>query len=213
MPTIEHAGYDIEVTPYVEEAVSRLGIFKPEAIPYLADGVARFMNHGKIAYQLRRTGKELNDDEKSENGLTKRTRMSRAFWEALTEEGRADPVKKPEIVFRRVTSNLYNEGKHRQLDDSYANSMDGYGLSFWNVVMIQRIDARCCAASKKLEGKHIPTPERPRLPLAECDRDVCLCSYDVTAVRREQRERNPVPSTRAEVRPPKRRSLWSRLFG
>lgn len=79
MPTIKHAGYDIEVTPYVEEAVSRLGVFKTEAIPYLADGVAQFMNHGKIAYQLRRTGKELSDDEKNENGLTKRTRMSGAF--------------------------------------------------------------------------------------------------------------------------------------
>jgi len=37
------------------------------------------MKHEKIAYQLRRTGKELNDDEKSKNGLTKRIRMSRAF--------------------------------------------------------------------------------------------------------------------------------------
>jgi len=60
-----------------------------------------------------------------------------------------DPVKKkPEFVFRRLTSNLYNKGKNRQIDESYANSEDRYGSSFWDVVMIQRIDARCCAAAK-----------------------------------------------------------------
>ena len=209
MPKIEHAGHKIEVTPYVKEAVKRLGLFRPDAVPYLAKGVVEFFNHGKTGYELRRSGEELSDDEKVAHGLTRRTRMSRKYWNALTDEGRAEPINAPEIVFRRIRSNLNREGNHRQLDASYAASRGEALASFWERVTLETMEGQCCAAAMALSGEPMPTPDRPRLPLPECDRNVCQCRYNL--VRRERAARQENAGAAARPRP--KSGFWGRLFG
>lgn len=179
MPKIEHAGYEIEVTPFVEEAVAHLGIFRREAIPYLAEGVAKFFNYGKTGYEMRRTGEELPDDRKLSQGLGRRTRMARDFWDALTDEARVDPINAPEIVFLRIKLNLFREGNHRQLDDHYQEALEDGDSSFLGEVSLQTDENNCCSAASERLGKLVPTLDRPRLPLLECDRAVCQCRYDI----------------------------------
>lgn len=188
MPKIEHAGHWIEVTPFVEEAIDWFGLFRPEAVPYLADGVKTFMYQGNVGYELRRDGEELTDEEKRANGLAPRTRMSRAFWNALSNKGRAEPIRAPEVFFNRITSNLYREGKHRQMDESYWRFNRGGVPGFWDEVVFRVIEDRCCVAAARLNGSIIRTPNRSRLPLANCDRDVCHCRYDTREARRMRRE-------------------------
>lgn len=191
MPEIEHAGHWIEVTPYVEEAVARLGFFHADAVPYLATGIAKFINHGKISYEMRRADEELTDEEKTTNGLSKHTRMARKYWDALTEEGRVEPINAPDVVLSRAISNLYREGKRRQTDESYAKSRTAFP-AFWNEILLTTVKGKCCGAAELIAGKPIATMDRPTLPLPECDRDVCQCRYDVSGaykLRRKQREK------------------------
>lgn len=60
--------------------------------------------------------------------------------------------------------------------------------------VVIRHSPKACAAVKRLSGRRLLSKEVPRLPLPECDADVCTCRYAHFADRRQGDDRRDAPT-------------------
>ena len=71
--------------------------------------------------------------------------------------------------------------------------------------------AGCCGAAREISGKRFLSNEVPQLPLADCDRAICNCRYELFADRRRShREDRRLMADGPDIGPDNRRSAERR---
>lgn len=92
-------------TRAAHEAVDHLGLLRPEAAATVINLLSNFQGeHPRSACTAyRKTGEQLSDDEKRENGIKVNAFMSRAALAEISEKGLADPIRAHEITLLRAS--------------------------------------------------------------------------------------------------------------
>lgn len=180
--TLLTIGYrTIELSPFVDEAISALGYIQPVAAPWLVRQIVRYGVHDN-GRSIRKAGSLLSPEERIERGVPGTEEpFTHEAWNALTELGRLDPVRRFDRTclrsFNAARSALTRQGDLRAL--AHANSVFA-GARF---IMAMRTP---CWAARDLHGQILPEP--PVLPLTSCDRDICACSWRLLSKREVSRE-------------------------
>lgn len=107
----------------------------------------------------------LTKEELKALGLRGNIKMDREFWEALSEGGRADPIKAVDAVYFRASGAITNEANLLVIRSLGVKKCLFYGVG----------DDRDCAFAKRIHRKTIPADLITSWPPAECDAEWCRC--------------------------------------
>lgn len=170
MPVFRQGMAEVEMRPFVDEAISALGLVHLECADWLAEAIVEHANrnHGR---SIRESGTRLSTAQRLALGLPKYGdgHLSVEVWEALTELGREDPVRSFDDTVVRALSNARNTvqkiGALRSLRNGF----------FAGVKIGPAPGIGLCAAGMAMVGKVLPEP--PDLPFPDCDRRYCGCSW------------------------------------
>ena len=163
--------YAVAITAAWERPVQQLGLVDTKAAPWIGEAVAKCymmgMDNGRIATVLRTIDGPMSKDQKKARGLPSSSRISASFFDALTADGRIDPVfSSRAIVSRAVRSAVW-------LRDyaSLAQSPDDWTMVF-------HAGPRCCVMAQNING-HSPTAIIA-MPLENCQQPFCTCRLVAT---------------------------------
>lgn len=151
--------------------VAQLGMIDLRAAAWLPDAVSEARRQGvtntQIATAIRAWGGVMTKEEKAERGLKPQARLGKAFYDALTEKGREDPMRASRAIVSRFTrSSVWQQDVER-----YFETREDPGGIEW-VIFFSR-GPRCCDIAYA-HDQHV-LADYPRLPVAECDKDFCAC--------------------------------------
>ncbi|BBF92381.1 hypothetical protein [Blastochloris tepida] len=181
MRVIERGGEQVDLLPFVREAIEALGLVRPDALDWLAAEIAAAVNRNG-GRSIREGGTRLLPDERLALGLPAwgDGHLSREVWEALTDEGRRDPV----VAFDDTCARAIRAAQcHLQARrDLRLLRLGGLMVA---VKMSPPPAIGLCAAGMAMAGRLLPEP--PALPFSGCDRRVCGCSWRL--VDREEAEK------------------------
>lgn len=90
----------------VAEAIEKLQLVKPEAHTVLLNALPHFVDDPKYGLALRKTGTQLNSDEKAQLGIKPRSFMSKELLSQLTPDGLRDPTNSHELTMQRASLTL-----------------------------------------------------------------------------------------------------------
>jgi hypothetical protein len=161
---------EVEIRPFVEEAISSLGFVRPECADWLAEAIVEHANrnHGR---SIRESGTRLSIDSRTALGLPRYGdgHLSTEVWEALTELGRQEPVGNFDDTVSRALTNARDAvqkiGDLRFLQKG----------AFAGVKIGPAPGIGLCVAGMTMVGRTLPEP--PDLPFRGCDRRYCSCSW------------------------------------
>lgn len=171
MPTVLRVmGQEVDLVPFVEEAVRHLGYVEPGSVRWLAGEIAVHGNRNN-GRSIREAGTRLTKEERLARGVSAVGEpLSAEVWNALTERGRRDPVLRFDNTCRRALKGardvLQRERDFRVLRQPHSIFV---GAKFSGAVTDR------CDAAAALDG--IVFPEPPVLPLKGCDREACGCCW------------------------------------
>jgi hypothetical protein len=105
--------FEVDLMPWVNEAIHVLGYIKPDAAQWLATMIKQYWLSGSSGYEVRRNGTEMSKERKKLFALG-HSRMSEEAWEAYTEKGRLNPLHGLDVTVNRVIRNVYRvKTKHQ----------------------------------------------------------------------------------------------------
>lgn len=170
MPILRQFMVDVDVTPFVEEAIAALGFVRTKFSAWLAEKVAEHasQNHGR---SIREEQPRLSVEDRLACGLPKYGdgHISVAVWNALTDKGRVDPVRSFDDTVARALMNATRAA------DRVATARTMKTGLFVAVQIGPAADVDICGAGNALRGAILSKP--PELPLPGCDRRVCYCNW------------------------------------
>lgn len=155
---------DREASVMLEARMRESGLFQEDRI----SGMLEQMKRGGLAAAF--DGEELlSVAEKKASGINPRIRVSRGYFECLTENGRrADNPKD-------LLSNMYHDVFHR-IERKYL-LMNLRRAGFAKVKLLPVGDRRDCKAAIGRRGNIFRIDSAPSLPLPECDAPYCRCTF------------------------------------
>lgn len=170
MPIFRQGMAEVEIRPFVDEAISALGFIESKAAEWLAQAIVDHANrnHGR---SIRESGTRLSISQRLDLGLPiyGDGHLNTEVWDALTTVGRADPVRSFDDTVSRALTNARNAvqkiGALRSLNNGF----------FVGVKIGPPPGIGLCAAGMAMVGKVISAP--PDLPFPGCDRRYCSCSW------------------------------------
>jgi|GEM_PF-6504268 len=143
-------------------------------IDLITVGCLQGLKNAQIATTIRNYGKAMTPEEKAERGLKASSRLSKTFYDALTEKGRADPV----AASRAIVSRARNAGVWQRDREQYMNRHPSPG---WRWATILHRGPECCAWAYENDQKELI--EYPTLPVASCDKNICSCRAMSTPIK------------------------------
>ncbi|MQV12175.1 hypothetical protein GHL01_00250 [Sinorhizobium meliloti] len=156
----------------VREAISALGLIKPEAEDTILGLFADEMEtHPRQTLTEYRKGEQLTKEEKKAVGLRSNAFLSRQAFNDLTEAGLENPLKAHEAVLLRAT---FTFQRYRSLQSIRSSGLVGdkvfQGVKY-DILNIQ------CSVCGPLDGKTIPLDEATIFPLKGCTCDTANWGY------------------------------------
>lgn len=146
-----------------QEAVTRLGYLKPEAIPTIVslmkDGM---VEHPRaIATAYRKDGDQLTRDEKKAHGIRANAFMSHRSFDELSDKGRANPLAAHETTLLRAifSENRFNRLTSHGLPDDLMRYFEGFKYDTLT---------RDCPFCGRVDGLVVQTEQVAILPAADC---------------------------------------------
>lgn len=167
MVIIRVGAFDIEIDPFVREAVETLGYFRYEAIDDVIDMYERTRRSGLRAIFWERT-EEISDDEKAAIGWPIRASMPRRLWDALSDKGRADPARATIATGHRIRFALYRE--RDRIGDAIM-------LPLCSRAQLFGVGELTCDQARPFDKMIVASDRRFTLPLETCDREWCACNW------------------------------------
>lgn len=159
----------IDLLPYVREAIDALGFVREESAEWLAAQIAIHADRG-AGRGIREAGARLTKVEREERGLPAwNGHLSHEVWQALTDRGREAPVEHFDDTCGRAVC-----GARLQLQRERTEKLLRPGGPFAGVLTSGASDRLCDAGIAHL-GEFRPLP--PDLPFDGCNRNVCLCGW------------------------------------
>lgn len=163
--------YAVAIKAAWEAPVQQLRLVDTAAAPWIGEAVAKCylmgMDNPRIATVLRSIDGPMTKEEKKARGLPASSKLSVSFYDALTANGRIDPVfSSRAIVSRAVRSAVW-------LRDyaSLAQSPEGWTMVF-------HAGPKCCVEAKNNNGLS-PTVILA-MPLEHCHQPFCTCRLVAT---------------------------------
>lgn len=108
----------------------------------------------------------LSKQELKALGLRGNVKMDRAFWDALSQHGRVDPVAAAEVVYHRAHAAISVEGVIASARSSGIRKCTFYAGG-----------SRACGHSLGLDRKVIDVGILEKWPPPECDAPWCSCAF------------------------------------
>lgn len=162
----------VDLLPYVREAIAALGFVREGAAEWLAEQIAVHADRTN-GRAIREAGTRLSKAERTERGLPAwNGHLSHEVWEALTDRGRVAPVEH----FDDTCGRALRGARLRLQAERAARTLRPRGM-FAGVLMSPPPGAGLCEAGMAHVGEFMSMP--PELPFAGCDRNVCRCSWRV----------------------------------
>ena len=156
----------------VKEAISALGLIKPEAEDTMLSFLRDEMDiHPRQTVTGYRKGEQLSKDEKRALGLRSNAFLSRRAFDELTEDGLEEPLKAHETVLLRATFSL---NRYRTLESLKA--ADVKSMKEFQGIKYDVLEMRCPVCGP-LDGKVIQIEEASILPLKGCTCDTANFGY------------------------------------
>jgi hypothetical protein len=157
----------------VKEAISALGLIKPEAedtiVGFLEDQMETHPQQTLAGY--RKGGEQLSKEEKRALGLRSNAFLSCSAYKDLTEAGCAVPLKAHEAVLLRAT---FTYQRYRSLQSIRASDLVGDKVFRGMKYDILNMHCPVCGP---LDGKTIPLEEATIFPFKGCTCDTANWSY------------------------------------
>lgn len=166
----------IDALPFARRAIELFGGVREDRAEWLAAAVAKHLDGGRLAEAILADGLLLSKDEVAGLGMDRWRKVAREPLEALTPEGRKDPIRTLEIVAGRVASWLYAENQRHQFAEDE-------GVFFEGCLVVA--GDRPCAQIAEMKDKLFPLPDAPLLPLWGCAQE-CQCRLRVERRRRKR---------------------------
>lgn len=168
--TLKVLDREIELTPFVEEAVRALGYVDEGAIPWLTSQIAEYGNRNN-GRSIRSAGSRLDKAARVDRGLPATGEpLSLEVWNVLTAEGRLDPVNR----FDNTCWRALNAARRALTRERDLQSLQTMSAIIKGVRFLAAPQDPCPPASA-LDQQTLREP--PHLPLSGCDRDACACSW------------------------------------
>jgi len=172
MPQLQVKGFKIDPTDCVLREARRLGAVREEAVPWLAEEIARWYRHGNVGQRIRATGHLLEPEELRALGLRGNVKISREVISTLTGKGLKDPMHLFDLTCTAIVRCLLHEAQQLELQK----------LAQHRIKIIVGVEYRTgpqppCRYARALAGQRFRLGEQPPQPLPECDADVCGCGY------------------------------------
>jgi len=157
-----------EYAPHVSEAISALGYVKPEYASVLEALMPRCMTEHPhaVAREIRKTGTQITDDEKTRLGIKRNGFMSREALSMLTDHGKQHPLLALENTLLRALFSCYRE---RHIEELYELQRQCDKPVF---ALIKGAVADCPGCAK-LDLKVRPSEAAAQFPIVGCSRDAC----------------------------------------
>ncbi len=170
MPKLKRSNRDIEIRPYVEEAINSLGFVKAEATEWLAEKIVEHQNNSGRG--IREEGTRLSKSRREQLGLPPfgDGHLNDEVWSALTDEGKKDPVRNFDDTVSRAFINALN-ALEKIVDDHFLKK------GFFACIEMRPLPdiEMLCPIGRSMVGKRMT--EVPTLPFDGCDKRYCRCHW------------------------------------
>ncbi len=153
-----------------KKIISESDLFNPEKIDWIINIISNNLNtsFNKIDLIIRTTGEQLSKDEKKALSIRTNAKISKRYFDSLTEKGKKNALGSAFIIVQRTLHKKSIIEQHEQCRNS--------GLTF-EVELCSPLDDRTCDAALKLNGTKFKFEDTPELPLDKCDADYCRCAF------------------------------------
>ncbi|RTL99757.1 hypothetical protein EJV44_04560 [Ancylobacter aquaticus] len=160
----------VDLLPYVREAIATLGFVQEGAAEWLAGQIAVHADRTN-GRSIRDAGTRLTQAERAERGLPPwNGHLSHEVWGALTDAGREAPVERFDDTCWRAL-----RGARQRLQAERAGRILRPRGMFAGILMSAAPRVGLCDVGLAHVGEFTPTP--PELPFHGCDRHVCGCMW------------------------------------
>jgi hypothetical protein len=150
---------DVVKREAVREAISALGLIKPEAEEVILSFLRDEMDiHPRQTITEYRKGDQLSKEEKKALGLRSNAFLSRQAFEDLTEDGLQEPLKAHETVLLRATFTL---NRYRTIEG--LKKLEIAAMKAFQGVMYDVLEMRCPVCGP-LDGVVVQIEEVPSGP-------------------------------------------------
>lgn len=166
----------VDALPFARRAIELLGGVQVDKAEWLAAAVVKHRDGARIAEAILADGTLLSNEEVVALGFKRWTKVAREPLDALTPEGRADPLGTLDALARRVLRWLYAEHERRQAADLPGAAVEGYEL----------VPGRApCALALASRDTLFSSARIPLVPFWECSNG-CECRMRIKLKRRRR---------------------------
>lgn len=165
--------------PDPRQQIEESDLFKQDSFDWILNIILsnKEASYGSIDRKIRTTGELLSVEGLEKLGLRANAKVSRRYYDALSDKGKGDIVGSAFLVTQRILHAESIFSQHEQIRTSVPHAEALYEAE----VMIPNDGddegGHACNAARALQGKRFSFSEVPDLPLPQCDSDQCRCMF------------------------------------